>query len=317
MTNLTSANRSFFSLLFLIKEVPGIRWFFSKGYAQGVFWALMICVTSVSNDVLMRHLGTRLHMIEIVFFRFFFSTITLLPLLAYYGIGHLKTNHPGLHALRAILGVGAILATCYSVNLMPLAENTTIMFAEPLFFLPFAVYFLHERVDAPRWIATFIGFIGILIIIQPGTETFRPIALIPVTGAVLFALLNIMAKKMIATENTVSLLFYFAAGTTVASFIPLLFVWEAPTFSELGFLFLLGIGANMIQVCLFRAFSAADASALMPFRYVEFIFSSIIGFLVYHEIPTPWTLAGVSLIILSTFYISYVETRRELSSTAL
>jgi len=290
-----------------------MRWFFGKGYAQGAFWAVMICVVSVSNDVLMRFLGYRLPVLEVVFFRFLFSLVSLIPFLLWRGRHYFYTQNPHLHVWRAVLGVGAIGAWAYSVSLMPLSENTVIMFAEPLFFMPLAVFLLREKVDMARWLATSLGFIGILIIVQPGTEAFRAVAFIPVTSAILFALLDIVAKKMVSKEHTITMLFYFSLGTTIAGLIPLPFVWETPQLGELGLLFLLGIGANLIQVCLFCAFSATDASALMPFRYVEFIFSALLGFLLFYEIPTLTTLLGTGLIIASTFYISYVETRKEAS----
>lgn len=288
-----------------------LKWFTSKGYAQGAFWMIMIAVVSVSNDFLMRYLG-HLPKFEIVSFRFTFSLLSLLPFLFLRGHNYFRTTIPGLHILRAVLGVGAIGACCYSVNLMPLSENTVIMFTEPLFFLPFAFLMLRERVDRARWFATLIGFLGILVIVQPGTVGFRPVALISVTGAVLFALLDIVAKKMVMREeNTITMLFYFSLGTTLVGLIPLPFIWEPPSFAQLGLLFLLGIGANLIQVCLFYAFSATEASALMPFRYIEFVFSALVGFLFYAEIPTIMALIGTALIITGTFYISYIETRRE------
>jgi S-adenosylmethionine uptake transporter len=294
-----------------LNSIACLRWFMSKGYAQGVFWAVMISLVSVSNDVLMRFLGERLHVVEIVFFRFLFSMITVLPLMASRGSALFKTAQPGMHVLRAILGVGAIGACCYSVNVMPLSENTTIMFAEPLFFLPLAVIMLREKVDASRWLATMIGLVGLMIILRPGTDAFRLVAMVPVTAAILFAFLNIMAKKMVSDEHSLTMLFYFGLGTTAVAAVPLFFIWETPTLSELLLLVMLGIGANLIQVCLFRAFSATDASALAPFRYVEFIFSALFGFVLFSQIPTIWTFGGAALIIVSTFYITIVETQKE------
>ena len=286
-------------------------WFMNPGYPQGAFWAVMICLVSVSNDILMRLLGARLNVIEVVFFRFFFSMMTVVPLMLTHGTALFKTARPWMHFWRAVLGVGAIGACCYSVNLMPLSDNTIIMSSQPFFFLPLAVFFLREKVDMPRWIAILIGFIGLIIMFQPGTETLRLVALVPITAAILFALLDIMAKKMVSTENTQTLLFYFAVGTTVAAAIPAFFVWKTPSWEELGLLVLLGIGANLIQVCMIRAFSATDVSALMPFRYVEFIFSALFGFLFFMEVPTFITIAGASFIIAGTAYISYYETRKE------
>lgn len=288
-----------------------LSWFMQKGYAQGAFWATMICVVSVGNDILMRFLGSNLPVVEIIFFRFLFSAVTVLPIIFSNGFGVFATKRPGLHLLRALMGVGAIGACCYSVNVMPLSENTTIMFSLPLFFLPLAVIFLKETVDFPRWIATLIGFVGILIIMQPGADTFRLVALVPTTAAFLFAAMDIINKKMVSTESTYAILLYFAVGTALASAIPAFYFWQTPTLNELGLLVLLGIGANLIQVCIVRAFSATDASGLMPFRYVEFIFSAFFGFVLFSEIPTILTLAGAALIILGTGYISYCETQKE------
>ena len=293
-----------------IFSIPFFRWFVSKGYAQGVFWAVMISVVSVTNDVLMRFLGERLHPVEISFFRFFFGMVTVLPWMMSSGSTLFKTKRPVMHVMRAVLGAVALGLCCYSVNIMPLSENTTIMFCEPLFFLPLAFVLLKEKVGAPRWIATVIGFVGLMIILRPGTEAFRMVAFVPMTAAILFALSNVMVKKMTG-EHASTMLFYFGVGTTLFALIPLPFFWDMPTLPELGLLVLLGIGGNMIQVCLFRAFSATDASALAPFRYVEFIISALFGYLLFSQIPTVWIFGGAALITLSTFYITIVETRKE------
>lgn len=295
----------------IIAYIPGLSWFFKRGYVQGVFWALMICLTSVSNDVLMRMMGERLAPLQIVFFRFLFSMIVVLPFMLPKGTALFKTSVPGQHVVRAIVGALAIVATCYSVNLMPLSENTTIMFAEPLFVLPLAALILKENVDRSRWIATGFGFIGLLIIVQPSSGTFQIAALFPMTAAFMFAVSNIISKRMVAREHVLTLLFYFGVGTTILAAFTLPFVWQTPTWREIFFLALLGGGANMIQVCMLRAFAATDASSLMPFRYTELLFSAAIGFLLFSEVPKLWILGGGAFIIASNFYITYREMKKE------
>lgn len=295
----------------VISKIPGLVWFFKRGYAQGVFWALMICLTSVTNDVLMRMMGERLAPLQIVFFRFLFSMLTVLPFMLPMGASLFKTAVPGQHAVRALIGALAIVATCYSVNLMPLSENTTIMFAEPLFVLPLAAFILKENVDKARWIATGFGFIGLLIIVQPSSSTFQSAALIPMCAAFFFALSNIISKRMVAKEHVLTLLFYFGVGTTLLAAFTLPFVWVMPTWREIFFLALLGGGANMIQVCMLRAFAATDASSLMPFRYTELLFSAAIGFLLFSEIPKVWILGGGAFIVASNFYITWREMKKE------
>ena len=242
-------------------------WFMRKGYPQGAFWAVMITLVSVTNDILMRFLGAGLDVIQISFFRFFFGMLAVIPLMLSHGTTLFKTSRPWMHFWRAILGVGAIGGACWSVNLMPLSDNTIIMSSQPFFFLPMA--------------------------------------------AILFAMSDVVAKKMVTTENTHTMLFYFAIGTTLITLVPAILVWQTPSLYQLAMLALLGIGGNLIQVCMIRAFSATEASALSPFRYVEFVFAALFGFVFFMEIPTMVTLAGASFIIAGTAYISYYETRKD------
>jgi S-adenosylmethionine uptake transporter len=146
---------------------------------------------------------------------------------------------------------------------------------------------------------------------QPGAEALRIAALVPVVAAIFFAMSDVMAKKMVTTENTHAMLFYFAVGTTLITLVPAILVWRTPSWYQLGMLALLGIGGNLIQVCMIRAFSATDASALAPFRYVEFLFSALFGFLFFLEVPTLVTVSGGAFIIAGTAYISYYETQKE------
>lgn len=289
-----------------------LKWFITPGYKQGVFWTLMITVVSATNDVLMKTLGERLHVTEISFFRFFFSLISVLPIIFMKsGVALFKTEQLSLHMWRGIIGAAAIALCCYSVNNMPLSENTTIMFTTQLFFLPLAYFFLKEKVDAARWIATLIGFVGILIIMQPGTDTFQVVAFAPMGSALCFAIISILAKKMIKDEHSLTLLFYFGLVTSVVTFPVMLPYWQTPILSELGLLLMSGICANLIQVCIFRAFSSTDASSLQPIFYTEIGISTVFGFLFFGQIPTIYVAIGAALIIGSTFAISVIETRKE------
>lgn len=289
-----------------------LKWFITPGYKQGVFWTLMITVVSATNDVLMKTLGERLHVAEISFFRFFFSLISVLPVIFMKsGVALFKTEQLSMHMWRGIIGAAAIGLCCYSVNNMPLSENTTIMFTQPFFFLPLAYFFLKEKVDAARWISTLIGFAGILIIMQPGTDTFRIEAFAPMASAFCFAIISMLAKKMIKDEHSLTLLFYFGLVTTVVAFPVMLPFWKTPVLTELLLLLMSGICANLIQVCIFRAFSSADASSLTPFFYTEIGIATVFGFIFFGQIPTIYVALGAALIIGSTFAISVIETRKE------
>lgn len=283
-----------------------MNWIFKTGFMQGALWANLMSIVGVINDALMCHLGSRLPVTQVTFFRFLLSTILLLPFLSFkHNRLHLQ-NIP-LHALRVLLGAAAIGLCCYSVTCMSLSQNTAIMFTEPLFFLPLAALFLNEKVHAIRWIATGIGFCGLVYLLNPTADVFSITAIVPVVSAILFALLDIVTKKIVHHESTLSMLLTFGAGCTLISLPFTLFTWVTPTMHELLLLLMLGVGANMIQVCLFYAFRAADASALAPFRYTELIFSALFGFLLFQQVPTQRVLIGSGVIILSTLYLILME----------
>lgn len=293
------------------------NWFLSKGYPQGVFWAVLTAGVSIGNDVITKFVGTRLNGLEISFFRFFFSMLTVLPFMLPHGLKAFKTQRADLHVWRAVIGVAAIALYVFSLIYLPLAEVTVLSFTQPLFFMPIAILFLKEKVGMNRWVACLIGFAGILVVLQPGTLSFKLASLLPMGAATLFAMLDMLAKKMVNNEGTTTLLFYFAFGTTIAALGPALYVWQTPKVTEIVWLFCLGAGANLIQVCLFRAFAATEASSLVPFRYTELIFASFFGYVLFGELPSMMMYLGAVIIIGSTLYLSYSEIRRSRKQKAM
>ena len=295
-------------------------WFFKPGYAQGVFWIVIVAIISSMNDVLMRLTGSRLPSMEIAFFRFFFAFLTLLPIMAKQGKQAFETSRPLLHLLRAILGFGAVAFWCTGVSMVPLAVVSTLALTIPLFVLPMAIVFLKEQVGWQRAAATLSGFFGIAIIMNGATEAQDILnslqsldngTLFLTAATILFALSDILNKKMVVKESTLTMLFYFAAGTAMCGVIPAYMVWEAPNLTELFYLFCLGAGGNLILFCLLKAFAATDVSALAPYRYVELIIACFFGFILFGEIPSMATLMGAAVIIPSTFAIAYYETRHQ------
>lgn len=280
-------------------------WFLERGLKQGVFWAVMIYVVSSLNDVLMKILGDRLHFVEISFFRFLFSVMTISIPVIFSKNNLLKTNIHGMHIMRGIVGAIALGMCCFGVNVMPLAENTTILFSEAFFILPMAVIYLKEKVSLKSWIATIIGFIGLLIMFRPSIHNFNYMAIIPTIAAFLFATMSIMIKYMVnKKENNLTMLFYFGLYTTIISGIFVPFFWVSPNIHELFLILLLGIGANLIQLFIFLAYRAADASAISPIRYTELPFAILFGFLFFGQIPDIISIVGASLIIFGSFLTS-------------
>jgi len=277
----------------------------------------MMGAISNLNDILVKHVGSSLSGAEVAFFRFFFSTVVLLPFMVARGKGAFVTPYPGIHFIRALLLVLAIAPWCYGVAALPLTIATTIGFTTPFFILPLAKIFLKEQVGWQRWAATVFGFIGLLVIVHPSGDAFNPMVLALVASTVMFASLDIINKKLlIKDESLLSLLFFSALGTAVFGFVPAVLTWQTPTSQQLFFLFLLGGGANLILFCVLKAYAATDVSAIQPFRYFELILSGVFGFIIFREFPTVSTLLGAAIIIPATLYIAIYETRKQKKKVA-
>ncbi|MDR2794794.1 MAG: DMT family transporter [Holosporaceae bacterium] len=283
-----------------------------KNYYHGIFFLLLMMLTGCFNDVIAKFIGKRLDSAEIIFFRFFFSLITILPFIVVRGAVIFKTSNWQLNVLRGFLGAIAFYLYTHSLMQIPMVEIITIMWAIPLFIVVLSILFLKERVNTVRWTSTLVGFFGLAFITlydSGSSFSFKFVYIIPVASAFLFALQDIMVKKMLDTDDRITMLLYFAIVSSFLTFIPAIFVWKTPTLFELSMLLLLGFFANLMQFFIFRAFEAADLSALAPFRYVEFLLSALMGFIFFGEIAGLNVLIGAIILVPSTLYLAYSERR--------
>ena len=158
-----------------------------------------------------------------------------------------------------------------------------------------------------RWLATRAGYIGIALALVIGGEQFSIPSLIFVLSALGFAGLDIINKKFVIEETMLSMLFYSALVTASLSLIPAMIYWQTPTLQQIGLLFLLGISANFILFFILKAFSLVDATAVAPYRYLELLISSAVGYIIFDELPTKEIMYGALIIIPATLFIVYSE----------
>ncbi len=284
------------------------------GNARGALWMLLAGAVFTGQGAIVKSLGDRLDSFEIAFFRCAFGLLAILPFVIgpYFSQGSAAlflTGRPWMHLARALVGVAGVFCGFYAVTHMPLADATAISFTKPLFMIVLAVVFLGEQVRWRRWTATAIGFTGVLIIMRPGTESFQPAALVALLGSFFIADVVVLVKKLSATERNATILFYFAAITTVVSAIPAVFVWQTPMAHELAFLILVGITATVGQACALRAYRAGEATAVVPFDYARLIFAAVYGYAFFAEVPDLWSYVGAAVLIASTLYIALREIR--------
>ncbi|MEN9406762.1 MAG: hypothetical protein RLZ12_1046, partial [Bacillota bacterium] len=292
-------------------------------YFIGIGFFLLHLLSNVANDIVQKYTGCNLSAFEVLFFRFLFGTLMLVPLIIYYGKETLRTNNIYIHLLRGLLLFIGLLFWIYGLMVVKVTTVTVMGLAIPVVTLVLARIFLNERIIWQRWLVTIVAFLGITIVLNPGAE-FK-VEMLALLGAVVcFAMLDVVNKKIIVEESMLGMLFYSSLATTVLSAVPFLvfnwqtpsqpllaalFGWQDPT-AYLPVLFLLGIGANLVLYFILKAFSYADATAIAPYRFLELIIAAIAAYYVFAEQPEKSTLYGACIIIPATLFIIYSEKRQ-------
>lgn len=277
---------------------------------RGALWMLAAALGFSTMATLVKQVGATLDSLQVVFFRSFFGLLALSPLLLRGGLRtSFVTRSPRLHLLRALAGVLAMNCMFYAIAHAPLADVTAISFAKPLFLIFLAMLFLGETIRWRRWSATAVGFAGVVIMVQPGASGFDPDLLVALAGTFFIAVAVTLIKKLSAEESTLAILAYFAVISTVLTLVPALLVWQWPAPEEWVLLGLIGVFGVAAQSCIVRAFRSGEATAVAPFDYTRLLFAGLYGYLLFDEVPGPWTLVGAGLIILATIYIARRETR--------
>ena len=287
-----------------------VFWTRLPGNFRGILWLSLGAFLFSVVDVFVKSLGGRFHPIEISFFRYSCGLIFLMPVFFCMGIANLKTERLPLHLLRMGLAFVAQLGIFITVIHLPLADATAFMFSKPLFTTVVAVFMLREVVSGRRWGATLIGFIGVLVLVRPGSEAINPIALVAVASAMTFAVANVLIRKMSVTEPTGRILFYYHIGGVILFGGPAAYVWTMPI--GLEWLLLISIGGltTVGIFCFMRAFTVGEANAVGPAENLRLIYATVFGFVMFSEIPSVWTVVGAAIIVASTVYIARVEAQR-------
>lgn len=283
--------------------------FKNRIYFIGIGWFILSLLSSSLNDIISKYVGVRLHSVEIAFFRFFFGALTLLPFVFLGGVHTLKTSNPMVHFMRGFLLFLGMTAWTYGVTISQVSTATMISFTVPLFVLVLAVFFLKENITWQRWLATIVGFVGIVITLNPNENDFNPEVLVFIFASISFAMLDIINKKFIVKESMISMLFYSAIVTAILSILPAMFVWVTPTIRELILLLILGASSNLILFLILKAFALVDATAVAPYRYLELLISASVGYIIFGDIPSTSTWYGALIVIPSTLFIVYSENK--------
>ncbi|MBT4690187.1 MAG: DMT family transporter [Rhodospirillaceae bacterium] len=217
-----------------------------------------------------------------------------------------RSKHPYLQITRSLIIVIEVGVFIIAFRHLPLADAHAIAGIAPLLVTALAVPFLGERVGARRWGAIAIGFLGLLVIVRPGIGIFDPTALIPLAGASLWAIYQILMRKVSDDSAATSLLYMAVTGAVVMTILAPFF-WQPPDTTGWLLLISLGVVGSLGHYILIEAFKAAPASTLQPFHYIVLLWATAIGYLVFGDLPDLWTVLGAGIIAASGLYAFYRE----------
>jgi drug/metabolite transporter (DMT)-like permease len=276
---------------------------------RGVLWITLGTVVFAVNDVVIKTLGRKIDPFELAFFRYVIGLVIMAPIFIRVGVSGLKTRRLGLHAIRLGMACVAMIGVLVSVINLPLATATALSFSRILFTTFVAMLILKEVVSARRWTATGLGFLGVVVMVRPGADGIDSIALIAIASAMTFAVANVLIRVMSKTEPPIRILFYYHLGGSLVFAGPAAFVWVTPVGTEWLLVLAIGILTTIGMVAFVRGFAVGEASVIGPMEYTRLIYAAVLGFLFFAEIPDPYTLLGVLIIVSCTTYIARVEAR--------
>ncbi len=250
-------------------------------------------------------MGPDIHPLQIAFSRFLFGLLTIAPALLLSKQASWRPRAPlKYHFGRVALGLGGLICGFWALTVMPLADVVSIAFSSPIFTMLFAVLFLGEFVGLRRSAAAAVGFLGVLVMVQPTSETFQVFALVALLGAVFTGGEVVMVRVLALREHPVTVLFINNAVGTILAFAIAFPVLQWPSVAQWPLL--AGVGVTMVigQLFFVRAMALGEANFLAPFYYSSIVYAAILGFVIFGETPGWHSYAGAALIVASGLYIS-------------
>ena len=241
---------------------------------------------------------------EVLFFRGFCGVIPLLffiPRERYFDF--YKTNRALLHFKRCASGLIAIVAIFIALRKLPLATVVSITFAAPIFTTIMSIFLLSEKVGMYRWMAVIVGFIGILVISEPGFTSMNLYYLYPIVFCLGLSYVAIAIKQLSSSEPVWLISFYFSVSIMILSFFTIPQGWLLPSAKDLFLLSTLGILGGLANLWLTQSYKFADVSLVTPLKYLALVFAIFFGYIFWNEVPTFKTLIGSVLVIISSVII--------------
>ena len=284
----------------------------AKENLRGVAFMILAMFIFAIVDGIAKYLTQSFHPLQVVWVRqagLFAGAIFFLLL---HGKTIIYSQHISLQIVRGLCAALSAVLFIFGISMVPLADATAVTFVAPLFVVIIGALFLKEPVGIHRWSAVIIGFIGTLLIIRPGFEGFNIALFLPVIAASFFALRQIISRYLAASDSLATTLCYTAVTSFAVMCLPALFVWTTPSSFEalllMIILALLGLCGEMLVI---KALSTGLAVVVAPMHYTILIWTSLYGYLFFHQLPDGFTWAGGGIIIATGLYTLYREQIRK------
>jgi drug/metabolite transporter (DMT)-like permease len=283
---------------------------------KGIVFLMLASMVFSVMALLIKLLGQHLHITQILLVRQIGMTVMVAPAILRNFPGSLRSERPGLQLIRVFCALVAMLCGFTAVIYLPLADATAIFFAKSFFVTILAVIFLGETVGVYRWSAVLIGFVGVMIMLQPGTENFSVYGLFSLAGAAGAAAVMILLRLLSRSDSANTILTYGALGVGVVMILPGIYFWQEPTTLEWLLLVAVGVVSYFAQKCNIFAYKHGEASLLASLDYVRLLWATLFGYLIFDQFPGGSIWLGATIVVAAAIFMIYRETQRKREWTA-
>ena len=278
---------------------------------KGAAYLMLASIGFSLMALLIKMLGQRLHVTQILMLRQAGMLLLVLPAILPHFPGSLRSNRPGLQILRMVFALVAMLGGFTAIIHLPLADATAIFFAKSFFVTIFAMLILGETVGIYRWSAVAVGFVGVLIMLQPGTAEFSIYSLASLAGAAGAGAVMIVLRLVSQYDSANTILSWSSIGIGLAMAGPGIYFWVSPTPTEWALLGGLAIASYLGQRFNIYAYKHGEASLLASLDYVRLLWATLLGFMVFGHFPGPATWIGAGVVIAAAIFTIYREARHK------
>ena len=274
----------------------------SKNQLGFLYMFLSICAFSLMDIIVKWSVNYPIG--QVMFFRGFFGIVFYFFVIPKNRINNFyQTKRAFLHFLRCFVGLIAMVAIFIALRNLPLATVVSISFAAPIFTTIFSIFFLSERVGIYRWLAVVIGFVGILIITEPGFESLNIYYIFPIIFCIGLSYVAIAIRQLSSTEPVWLISLNFSIAITIAGLCTLPYGWKIPSFFDFFVLSLVGLFGGVANLWLSQSYKFSEVSLVTPLKYLGLVFAIFFGYLIWGEVPSLKSLIGGLLVILSSIII--------------